>query len=127
MTFEYSIVGRLDCQTKNIIYTIQYRNCQNQYFPETERSLECRIHNWVIILYGQTDSHALMMSAVEELNISTLCFLTIYLAPAFSYFQVSGKLMRYSFHCRWVAKIMIFRKSKPSLNGSKPDLSAHIV
>ena len=40
---EFPIWGKLDCQSKDIIYIIQCKKCNEQYIGETERSLSARL------------------------------------------------------------------------------------
>lgn len=42
---EYSIDGRMDCQSKNLIYMIECTKCNMKYIGETQRSLRERLYN----------------------------------------------------------------------------------
>ena len=44
---EYPIFGRLDCQSKNIIYLIECQKCHIQYVGETQRTLASRLNNHI--------------------------------------------------------------------------------
>ena len=45
--FEFPIFGRLDCQSRNIIYVIECKHCHIQYVGETQRPLAARLHNHI--------------------------------------------------------------------------------
>ena len=42
---EYPIYGRMDCNSKNIIYVIECNKCKLKYVGETQRALKCRLYN----------------------------------------------------------------------------------
>ena len=42
---EYPIYGRMDCQSKNVIYVIECKKCKLKYVGETQRSLKDRLNN----------------------------------------------------------------------------------
>lgn len=42
---EFTITGKLDCNSKNILYLIQCAKCEEQYVGETERTLRARLNN----------------------------------------------------------------------------------
>ena len=49
---EYQIDGRIDCQSKNIIYVIECTKCNIKYVGETQRSLRCRLYNHLSDIRG---------------------------------------------------------------------------
>ena len=42
---EFTITGKLDCNSKNILYIIECKKCQEQYIGETGRTLRARLNN----------------------------------------------------------------------------------
>lgn len=53
---EFTITGKLTCQSDNIVYLIQCKRCEEQYVGETSRSLKTRLGNHIsnIRLYKDT-------------------------------------------------------------------------
>lgn len=44
---EFTITGKLDCNSKNIVYLIECKKCEEQYIGETGKSLKQRLNNHV--------------------------------------------------------------------------------
>ena len=42
--FEYRIFGCLNCQSDNLVYAIECKNCRNMYIGETEQTFAKRLH-----------------------------------------------------------------------------------
>ena len=42
---EFTITGKLDCNSKNIIYLLECKKCDEQYVGETKRTLRSRLYN----------------------------------------------------------------------------------
>lgn len=53
---EFTITGRLTCESANIVYLIECKKCEEQYVGETSRSLKTRLGNHVSNIRGYKDT-----------------------------------------------------------------------
>ena len=75
---EFTITGKLDCNSTNIVYLIECKKCEEQYVGETSKPLKTRLNNHVSDINGYKGTsiaehfNQLDHNGVEDLQITPI-------------------------------------------------------